>query len=82
MDFLRYVARNSADATAVEADLSAAVQLAAVAEYMCAELLELSGNVARDRSSRTIDINDIVKAIDDDKELVSEGRAFRHHEDR
>jgi len=47
----------------------AAVYLTAVIEYMCAELLELSGNAARDNRRSKITTRHILLALDNDEEL-------------
>ena len=49
--------------------LLAPVYLAAVLEYITAELLELSGNVSRDHRRNTMKIRDLFLAIDTDSEL-------------
>ena len=43
--------------------------LAAVLEYMTADLLELSGNVSRDNRRSTMKIRDLYLAIENDHEL-------------
>lgn len=48
---------------------TASVYLAAVLEYITAELLELSGNVSRDNRRNTMKIRDLFLAIDTDSEL-------------
>ena len=48
---------------------TAPVYLAAVLEYITAELLELSGNVSRDNRRSTMKIRDLYLAIDTDREL-------------
>lgn len=48
----------------------AAVYLAAVLEYMAAEVLELSGNCCRDNGSSIIQVWDLAKATHDDAELA------------
>lgn len=45
------------------------IYLAAVVEYILAELLELGGNITINRNANTITPNDIDKAIDNDSEL-------------
>lgn len=47
----------------------APVYLAAVLEYITAELLELSGNVSRDNKRSTMKIRDLYLAIENDHEL-------------
>ena len=47
----------------------APVYLAAVLEYISAELLELSGNNARNRGKTRISAEDLAKAIENDEEL-------------
>lgn len=49
--------------------MGSAVYLAAVIEYLVAEVLELSGNASRDRKHVRITTNDIHVAIDNDEEL-------------
>lgn len=46
-----------------------AVYLAAVAEYICAEILEISGNIARDHNKKRITTRHIKLAILGDEEL-------------
>jgi histone H2A len=48
---------------------AAPVYLAAVIEYLCAEILELSGNTARDMKRSTITTRHIFLAIENDEEL-------------
>ena len=48
---------------------TAPVYLAAVLEYITAELLELSGNVSRDHKRNTMKIRDLYLAIENDYEL-------------
>lgn len=45
------------------------IYLAAVVEYLCAEILELSGNSARDDKRMRITARDILKAVQHDDEL-------------
>lgn len=47
----------------------AAIYLAAVLEYICAEILELSGNVARDFKKNSIKPRHIIVAVRGDEEL-------------
>ena len=48
----------------------APVYLTAVQEYLCAEILEISGNVTRARGgSNTIEVRDLVKTVLGDEEL-------------
>ena len=44
--------------------------LAAVVEYLCAEIIELSGNVTRDDKRQRITVDDLVVAITEDEELA------------
>lgn len=46
-----------------------AVYLASVLEYLCAEVLELAGNAARDFKKKTIDPRHIMLAVRNDAEL-------------
>ena len=48
-----------------------AIYLAAVLEYLCAELLELGGNAARDHKKVRISVDHVKLAIDNDEELKS-----------
>ena len=52
--------------------LRTAVFLAAVNEYMCAELLELAGNCARDHHRLKICPRDVLFAITNDEELATQ----------
>ena len=54
----------------------AAVYLAAIAEYMAAELLELSGNTARDYGRECIIHSDLLAGMRGDEELVSAACSF------
>ena len=56
--------------------LSAAVFLAAVNEYICAEILELSGNAARDYKKCNIAPRHIFLAIRNDEELNKQFKDF------
>lgn len=58
---------------------NAAIGLAAVLEYICAELAELSGNSARDYRHKNIRSKDIGRAIDADIELKVFMNLFRIH---
>ena len=49
---------------------TAPVYLAAVLEYITAEILESSGNAARDNKRSTIKIRDLYLAIENDNELI------------
>ena len=53
-----------------------AVPLCAVLEYLSAELLELGGNVCRDRQSETINIADVEMCVENDEELAKTFEAF------
>ena len=53
-----------------------AVPLCAVLEYLTAELLELGGDVCRDRQSETINIADIEMCVENDEELAKTFEAF------
>ena len=53
-----------------------AVPLCAVLEYLTAELLELGGNVCRDRGTRAINIADIERSVENDEELAKTFEAF------
>ena len=53
-----------------------AVPFSAVLEYLSAELLELGGNVCRDRQSETINIADIEMCVENDEELAKTFEAF------
>jgi len=57
----------------------ASIYTAAVLEYMCAEVLEISGNVAMEKKRKTIKPRDILLAIRDDEEinkLISKNAVF------
>lgn len=47
----------------------AGIYMAAVLEYLTAEMLELGGNAARDRQSKYVGLADILQAIYNDEEL-------------
>ncbi|KAK2197488.1 bifunctional Histone H2A [Babesia duncani] len=49
----------------------APVYMAAVLEYLCAEILELAGNAARDRKRSRISPREILMAVKGDDELSS-----------
>jgi len=46
----------------------------AVLEYMSAELLELSGNAARDARHEAIQPSDVALVVDNDEELSATGK--------
>jgi histone H2A len=50
--------------------VSAAVYLAAVLEYLVAEIFELAGNAARDAKKSTLNIRHMMLAIENDEELI------------
>jgi hypothetical protein len=50
--------------------VAGAVSLAAVVEYISAEVLELSGNCTRDRGEDRMSVSSVQRAIDGDEELV------------
>ena len=52
--------------------LRAAVFLTAVTEYVCAELLELAGNAARDNRNANVIPRHITLAIENDEELSTQ----------
>ena len=60
---------SSQRATQLPCGMCAPVYLAAVMEYLCAELLELGGDCARDNRRRYIQISDVYWAIEFDEEL-------------
>lgn len=67
----------------------ASVYLAAVAEYLAAEILELSGNAARDNKSKTLKARHVVLAVRGDEELnqafggsISSGGVVPHIDSR
>ena len=47
----------------------APIYLAAVLEYLCAEILELAGNVTKDLKKKTMNVRHILLAIRNDEEL-------------
>ena len=51
-------------------ELNVVIFITAICEYLCAEILELSGNAARDRHSLHINLNDINNIIKNDNELL------------
>lgn len=55
---------------------NAAVFLAGVIEYLVAEMLELSGNSARDHTRKRINVQDLSDAVNNDEEL---SRLFKHN---
>ena len=55
--------------------VGAPVYLAAVLEYLCAEVLELAGNAARDNKRKLISPRHILLAVANDEELNRVGRA-------
>ena len=50
--------------------ITAGVAMASVIEYLCAELLELSGNCARDNNLKRITPRNILTAVKSDEELA------------
>ena len=68
--YLQHVGSRLPGASAVMVEAGTAIHFAAVAEYMSAEILELSGNSARDRESDQISHDDLMKAVTHDDELV------------
>jgi hypothetical protein len=67
------VQKIASQTSGVPVDNGAAVGLAAILEYLCAELLELAGNAARDESGDndelTIESRHVSKAVANDEEL-------------
>jgi hypothetical protein len=75
-DFIGYYLAGSFPGEDFEASQIAVpmlVSLAAVGEYMTAEVVELSGNSARDRGSEVINVTDLHRSVRNDAELVRVG---------
>ena len=70
-DYVTYYRDRHPVAAALEIPGVFAVQLAAVAEYMTAEVLELGGNAARDGGNDVISLENLEMAVKGDEELVS-----------
>ena len=55
--------------TGLRVGKGASIYLAACIEYLMVEVLELSGNAARDSGRKTISPRDVQRAINNDEEL-------------
>lgn len=53
----------------IRVGMGAPIYLAAVTEYLCAELLELSGNTAKDYKRKRINLRDTALAFNGDEEF-------------
>lgn len=69
LQFAVWRAEKTVRAAGLPCGAGAPVYLAAVMEYLTAEMLELSGNSARDAGRRHIQISDVYHACENDEEL-------------